>query len=258
MPERLYLGTAMAISGAAVSPNMGVYTRDPALAALMTFFNLRLGYWFGNPRWKLLNKRKRPLFAPSYLFAEAFALTNEDRSFVNLSDGGHYDNLGLYELLRRRCRYIIAVDAECDPEYRCTALAWLVRMARIDFGIDINIDIDHLVDRTIKPSKATTHWLKGEIRYPNGERGHLLYIKSSLLAAGKNGRLSADIIEYANRNPAFPHESTADQFFNESQFEAYRRLGQAIAEQLLADVPAAPRDLASVWGSLPEVQIKTI
>jgi ABC-type multidrug transport system fused ATPase/permease subunit len=255
-PPRLYLGTAMAISGAAVAPNMGVYTHDPALAALMTFFNLRLGYWYGNPRLNVAGKRKRPLFAPAYLFAEAFALTNEDRSFVNLSDGGHYDNLGVYELLRRRCRYIIAVDAECDPEYHCTALAWLVRMARIDFGIDIEIDIDRLVDRSARPCKAATHWLQGEIHYPNGERGQLLYIKSSVFAAGKNGRLSADIIEYANRNPAFPHEPTSDQFFSEAQFEAYRRLGEAIAGQLFAEVPVS-RDVASIWKRVAEGAMAT-
>src|SRR5581483_5063275 len=112
----------------------------------------------------------------------------------NLSDGGHYDNLGLYELLRRRCRYIIVVDAECDPEYRCTSLAWLVRIARI-------------ADRTGPRSCARVHWLTGDIEYPSipgakagAEHGRLLYIKSSLLAEGKNSGIGADVLEYAGRN----------------------------------------------------------
>ncbi len=266
-PPGLYLGTAMAISGAAVSPNMGLHTRDPALAALMTFFNLRLGYWFGNPRKDIPGHSKRPLFAPKYLVAEAFAMTNEDRRFVNLSDGGHYDNLGLYELLRRRCRYIIVVDAECDPEYRCTSLAWLVRMARIDFGIEIRIDIERIADRTGPRSCARVHWLTGDIEYPSipgakagAEHGRLLYIKSSLLAEGKNSGIGADVLEYAGRNPLFPHESTADQFFSESQFESYRMLGEGIAEQVFgkgqrhADITALFEHLESSTSEKPAVR----
>jgi hypothetical protein len=254
-PSRLYLGTAMAISGAAVSPNMGLHTRDPGLAAVMTFFNVRLGYWFGNPRKDIPGRHRRPVFAPKYLFAEAIAHTNEDRDFVNLSDGGHFENLGLYELLRRRCRYIIAVDAECDPKYRCTSLAWLVRMARIDLGVEIDIDIEKLADARPEPARALRHWLHGEIRYPpalgtrSGQRGQLLYIKSSLLADGANSGLGPDVVEYARSHADFPHESTADQFFDEAQFEAYRMLGACIAKSILRDQPA-PMSVASLFESL--------
>jgi Patatin-like phospholipase len=252
VPGRLYLGTAMAISGAAVSSGMGLHTRDPALAAVMTFFNVRLGYWFGNPRKDVPGRYRRPLFAPKYLFAEAFALTNEDRDFVNISDGGHFENLGVYELLRRRCRFIIAVDAECDPQYRCTSLASLVRMARIDFGIDIDIDIERIADSELKPPRASRHWLLGEIQYPPApgthvaERGRLLYIKSSLLAEGKNSGIGADVIEYAHSHPDFPHESTADQFFNEAQFEAYRMLGASIADTIFHEA-LSPASVAALF-----------
>jgi len=254
-PPRLFLGTAMAISGAAVSPNMGLHTRDAGLAAVMTFFNVRLGYWFGNPRMDIPGRYRRPLFAPKYLFAEALARTNEDRGFVNLSDGGHFDNLGLYELLRRRCRYIIAVDAECDSQYRCTSLAWLVRMARIDFGVEVEIDIEKLFDAKGEPPRALTHWLLGDIRYPPTpggqavEHGRLLYIKSSLLAEGKNSGLGPDVVEYARSHRDFPHESTADQFFNEAQFEAYRMLGAFIANSIVRGAPQA-LDVASLLAFL--------
>jgi hypothetical protein len=254
-PDRLYLGTAMAISGAAVSPNMGLHTRDPGLSAVMTFFNVRLGYWFGNPRKNVSGRYRRPIFAPKYLFAEAIARTNEDRGFVNLSDGGHFENLGLYELLRRRCRYIIAVDAECDPQYRCTSLAWLVRMARIDLGIEIDMDIETLADPKVQPPRALRHWLIGRINYPPvpGMRaaasGHLLYIKSSLREEGKNSGLRPDVIEYARSHPDFPHESTADQFFNEAQFEAYRMLGASIAKNIFSGV-RQPFNVATLFERL--------
>jgi hypothetical protein len=254
-PPRLYLGTAMAVSGAAVSSNMGLHSHDPALAALMTFFNVRLGYWFGNPRKHIPDRFPRPLFAPKYLFAEAFVHTNEDSNFVNLSDGGHFDNLGLYELLRRRCRYIVVVDAECDPQYRCTSLAWVVRMARIDFGIEIDIDIEAIADRDVQPPRARRHWLLGRIRYPTEPgspvppQGQLLYIKSSLRRDGENPGIGADVIEYAGSHPAFPHESTADQFFNEAQFEAYRMLGVCIGKAVFGQA-RLPMNISAIFDGL--------
>ena len=247
-PSRLYIGSALAISGAAVSANAGLATQGAAIAALMTFFNMRLGYWFGNPRFGALETSKRPTFAPKYLFAEALSLTNEDRPFVNLSDGGHFDNLGLYELIRRRCRYIVVVDAECDPNYEFSSLAQAIRMVRIDFNVDIEIDVQKLAP---KPGEryARGHWALGRIVYRDATKpaapfpdrglsdegpdvGELLYIKSSLLAEGANSHISADVIEFSRRFERFPHDTTADQFFTEQQFESYRKLGECIATHL--------------------------
>ena len=243
-PSRLYLGSALAISGAAVSSNAGLATQGAAIAALMTFFNMRLGYWFGNPRFGALETSKRPTFAPKYLFAEALSLTNEDRPFVNLSDGGHFDNLGLYELVRRRCRYIVVIDAECDPNYTFSSLAQAIRMVRIDFNVNIDIDVQKLAP--IPGERfARGHWALGKIFYPAANMavdfpdrgladagpdfGELLYIKSSLLAEGGNAHISADVIEFSRRYERFPHDTTADQFFTEQQFESYRKLGECIA-----------------------------
>jgi ABC-type multidrug transport system fused ATPase/permease subunit len=253
-PPRLYLGTALAISGAAVSSNAGLATYGAAIAALMTFFNMRLGFWFGNPRFASLQSSKRPPFAPKYLFAEGFSATNEDLPFVNLSDGGHFDNLGLYELIRRRCRYIIVVDAECDPAYSFSSLAQVIRMARIDFDVSIEINVEPIAPKPGE-SRARGHWTMGTIRYKDTDKdvnapfpdrglrqdgeteGKLLYIKNSFLADEKNGHISADVIEYAKRHSRFPHDTTADQFFNEQQFESYRKLAECIATQLLTNAP---------------------
>src|SRR5207302_1870602 len=111
----LTLGTAMAISGAAVSPSMG-YNSSPGVSFLMTLFNVRLGWWLGNPRTgNELYWYTGPLMALRPLFMEMFGLTSETEPWVYLSDGGHFENLGLYEMVRRRCRMIVVSDAGCDP-----------------------------------------------------------------------------------------------------------------------------------------------
>ena len=195
-------------------------------------------------------------------------MTNEDRPFVNLSDGGHFDNLGLYELIRRRCRYIIVVDAECDPTYSFSALAQAIRMARIDFDVSIKIDVEALAPLPGERC-ARGHWTMGTIVYKdpdkdanipfpdrglrnNGEtEGKLLYIKSSFLADNENGHISADVIEYANRHSSFPHDDTSDQFFTEQQFESYRKLAECIATKMLTDAPPI-RDIESLFEYLQQ------
>lgn len=247
MPTGLYLGSAVAASGAAVSSNMGMATRGATLAALMTVFNLRLGFWFGNPR-KNAQLRKRPTFAPSLLLLEGFSMTNENRQFVNLSDGGHFDNLGLYELIRRRCKFIIVMDAECDENYGFESLEQVIRFVRIDFNVHIDIDFQKIAPLS-GSTFASAHWVLGTIDYsqvtpgaghdrglsPYGEAktGYLLYIKSSLRVPEESAHMSRDVIGYAKRHPNFPHEPTSDQFFSEAQFESYRELGHCIANQLL-------------------------
>lgn len=230
------LGTAMAISGAAAAPNMGTATIKP-LVFLMTLLNIRLGYWLPNPV-KLLRKNNKVIHGfqywryspfsgvgPIYLLKELFGLINEKSAYVNVSDGGHIENLGIYELLRRRCKYIIACDAEADPNMHFEGLAKLIRYARIDLSIDIDIDLDAL--RKGEDGLSNKHCAFGTIRYGGNETGYLLYIKSSL-----SGDENEYIREYRSENEDFPHESTGDQFFDEAQFEAYRALGYHIADKM--------------------------
>src|ERR1019366_6022241 len=110
--DGIMLGTTVAISGAAANPNQGYHT-SAAVAFLMTVFNVRLGWCLGNPAGSTPSSNG-PTFGLVYTLAELFGTTNSESTFVNLSDGGHFDNLGLYELVRRRCRYIIVCDAEQD------------------------------------------------------------------------------------------------------------------------------------------------
>lgn len=230
------LGTAMAISGAALSPNMG-YHSSPVLALLMTLFNVRLGWWLGNPA-KSAWRRAGPLQSVWPLLIELLGLTDANRDFVYLSDGGHFENLGLYELLQRRCRTIVAVDAGCDPDFAFADLGNALRKARIDFGIEITFGPQHppgpewktkrlgLINRPKSPLPSP-YCAIGTIHYTDGKPGTLIYIKAAI-----HGTEPEDIGSYAAESPAFPHESTADQFFTESQFESYRRLGAHIGESV--------------------------
>lgn len=221
----LDLGTAMAISAAAASPSMGSFT-SRTFSFLMMLLNIRLGYWLPNPRAVLARaswRGLRPPFSgpgPGYLWKEALGTFDTRGRYVNVSDGGHIENLGVYELLRRRCKLIIAVDGEADPHMHFGSLATLLRFARIDLGISIDID-----PRKLRGEKGTStaHWTVGTIDYGGGELGTLLYLKSSL-----TGDEPAYIQAYRAEHPAFPHESTADQFFSETQLEVYRALGEHI------------------------------
>lgn len=219
----LDLGTAMAISGAAASSYMGTGTIK-GLVFWLSLLNIRLGYWVPNP--KRLSEVPDGLGPrPFSLWKELFGGIDENGKYVNLSDGGHIENLGIYELLRRRCKFIIAIDGEADPGMTFPSLMQLVRYAQIDFGIAIRMDLGDLRRNESGYSKA--HFVLGEIDYGGGRTGYLLYIKSSL-----TGNERDYVLAYHRSHPTFPHESTADQFFSEAQFEAYRALGEHIGEDL--------------------------
>jgi hypothetical protein len=220
--KKVSFAVPVAISGAAASPNAGYHTSG-ATAFLMTVFNVRLGWWLQNPRYGEQWHKPGPKLALFLLLQELAGRTSDESRYVYLSDGGHFENLGVYELVRRRCRYVIACDAGCDPEYSFEDLGNLVRKCQIDLGIDIEID-----PRPIRPDSDTGrsifHCAVGRIHYervdPNGEPGYLLYIKASL-----TGDEPTDVLQYAGQNPGFPHQTTADQWYSESQFESYRKLG---------------------------------
>ena len=230
----LTLATAMAISAAAAAPNMGTAAPGP-ISHVLALLNIRLGYWLANPK-KLLDKTGKETSSallanfsrrarPIYLMREALNLVDDSKKLVNITDGGHLENLGVYELLRRRCKYIVCGDAEGDPDMQFGGLATLIRFAHIDLATDIEINLDDL--RKDERGYSRRHCAIGTIKYPKGETGYLLYIKSSL-----TGDENAYVQEYRSKNPSFPHQTTADQFFDEAQFEAYRALGYKAAQTI--------------------------
>jgi hypothetical protein len=230
------LGLAMAISGAAASPNMGFYSSTP-VAFLMTVFNVRLGQWLGNPRNRGTSGRATPRLGLWWLVNELLGGTNDEAAYVYLSDGGHFENMGLYELVKRRCGLIIVCDAEADEQYGFSGLGNAIRKCRIDLGIDIDLDVRDIVpEKAGGPSKE--HCAVGKIHYEYADKaaptGTILYFKASL-----TGRESTDVRNYKDEHAAFPHESTVDQWFSESQFESYRRLGYQAVLSSIRSTPHA-------------------
>jgi hypothetical protein len=238
-PRGISLGTAMAISGAAVSPNMGYYS-SPSISLLLAFFNVRLGWWLGNPgpRGEDSYTRQGPDFAIKPLIDEAFGLTTDDKRYVYLSDGGHFEDLGLYEMVRRRCRFIVVIDAGEDTHLAFNDLGNAIRKIYIDLGI--RIDFTGLQDLRNRPPRAgiekpqhIPYHAVGFIDYKVADgdgsfNGTILYIKPAL-----HWTEPAGIASYAAAHSTFPHETTADQWFTESQFESYRALGFEITDQIL-------------------------
>ncbi|WP_139350223.1 patatin-like phospholipase family protein [Rhodanobacter sp. C03] len=220
------IGMAMATSGAAVSPNMGANTQ-PALAMLMTFFNIRLGRWCPNPG-KQDWRRSGPRSNLAWLIAEASGNTNERRSFVYLSDGGHFENTAVYELVRRRCSHIVMVDAGADPARAFEDLGNLIRKVRVDLGAEIELKLSDLY--ALKTGRSMAGFVRGQVTYAtNNERatGKILLIKPTL---GKDKLEPADVYNYARGDETFPQQTTLDQWFDESQFEAYRCLGSFLTK----------------------------
>jgi patatin-like phospholipase len=250
------LGTAMAISGAAASTNMGWQTVR-RLRFLMTLFNVRLGYWL--PR---LGKKPwpRPIEAPGpfYLFREMLGRVHEKARFINISDGGHIENLAVYELLRRQCKFIVAVDAGMEPKMECADLMRLQRYAAIDLGIRMHFDPTDLTLLPTTYSRAYAVLVKidyaPEQARPHAETsdqlGWMLYLK--LAITGTEPRY---VLDYRRQNPAFPHQTTANQFYDEAQFEAYRALGEFAAESLFREEivgPCMPTDLRAWFQKLAD------
>ena len=239
------LGTAVATSGAAANPSMG-YHSSPAITFIMTLFNARLGVWLGNPG---------PLGAQTYnrcgprssglvLLGEALGHTDSEHPYVNLSDGGHFENLGIYEMVRRRCRYIVVGDAGCDPTYTFEDLGNAIRKIRIDLGIPIDFEnrVDIYPKPAGKPESDARYCAVGTIRYsavdgPRAQDGTMIYIKPAI-CEGRDEPY--DVYNYAKTSADFPHESTGDQWFSESQFESYRALGRATVQSLISQGPHAP------------------
>jgi len=223
----LNVATAMAVSGAAASPLMGLGTAR-YLAFWMTLLNARLGYWVRKPS----PPPGRFGDAPGlpFLLREMFGRVDEKARYLNLTDGGHIENLGVYELLRRRCQFILAIDGEHDPTMTFHALTNLQRLAAIDLGVTIDLDLNDL--RLGQQGLSRSHFEFCRIRYPQepGETqaiGYLLYLKLSL--TGNEGEF---IRRYRYDEPVFPHHSTANQFFTEVQYEAYRTLGEHVGDKL--------------------------
>ncbi len=238
------VNAAMAISGAAISPSMGKMTRGP-IRFLMALLNVRLGVWLPNPLWRdrweatmapatggrlrrMLHGiakfvRTRP--RPRYLVKEMMGFNTLGSKFLYVTDGGHYENLGLVELLRRECTLIYCFDASGDHEDTFYTLGEAISLAREELQVEITIDPD-----TMKPpcphAFTPTDVVVGRIVYANQRPGILVFAKAAVTRDAP-----WDVRAFRQKDPRFPNHSTADQFFNEQKFEAYRALGAHTASR---------------------------
>jgi hypothetical protein len=245
------LATAMAISGAAVNPNMG-YHSSPLVTLIMTLFNVRLGWWLPNPKFRRRGLRRRvaalmhaslqdlmakksPRLALGPMINEMLGGTNDTTPYIELTDGGHFDNLGLYEMVLRRCKQIIVVDVGADPKCEFEDLGNALRKIEIDLGVPIEFrnNTIHMRAGTVTTNLRCA---LADIRYecvdggPRCSSGTLIYIKAAL-----NGQEPPDVLQYGKTHSTFPHEATTNQFFTESQFESYRHLGSFAIDQIVAN-----------------------
>lgn len=240
-PEGLSLGTAVAISGAAASPSMGAYS-SPLIGFIMTLLNARLGAWLGNPgaagarSWQ----DAAPRSTVRALAQEALGLTSNDAPYVYLSDGGHFENLGLYEMVLRRCKLIVVLDADCDPGGAFNNLGNAVRKLRIDLGVSIDFDAGAMQALRAQRSRSAVARIGYAAVDDGGSDGWLIYLKVMRL-----GNEPPDVENYYRSHPDFPNQSTGEQWFDEAQTESYRMLGLHSVDELCAGFKG---------GSLDELQ----
>lgn len=253
----LTVQAAVAISGAAFASAMGSQARP-----YQTFFaltNARLGSWLANPAYLVARAQRAQqkdwtmprlprLRRLTYLLREIFGAFPSSGQMLLCTDGGHYDNLGLIELLRHRCQLIYCIDASGDSPPLAETLAGTITLAREELGVEISLDDPlALVPGSAQPlrpehpltglngrlSQATV--CKGTItyptatRFPNGDHtctGRLVFAKAALSAD-----MPYELLAYAVENAAFPRDSTGDQWFDHKQFDAYTALGRLIGKR---------------------------
>ncbi len=250
--EGVRLGSMITVSGAAASPNWG-YHSSRLTAFVMTLFNVRLGLWLPNPATATASQIQigKPDNSILAILNELVGTSSDTRQAVYLSDGGHFEDLGLYEMLRRRCRRIVLVDAGQDAGCTFFDLGNAIRKARIDLGAEVAMRPMSILSRAAierDPTRAAgaIGFAVGDVTYPapsgaDGEpaRGVLIYLKPSFLPG-----IPADVRAYGLSDPGFPHDSTLQQWFTESRFESYRKLGRWQMDQVMGDLPpgAVPLD----------------
>lgn len=239
----LTLPAAVAMSGAAVAPSMGKLTRRP-LTFLLALGNVRLGVWVPNPRWvasgaSWIGAWRPP--RPSYLLRELFGRNRVDGRYLFVTDGGHYENLGLVELLRRGCTEVYCFDASGGESF--SELGDAVALARSELGVEIEIDPTPLVptatsssgQETVKePDVASDSAVKGTFRYPvDPDTGvvvtGVLYYARNVMTSKAPWDVRARHVE----DPTFPHDPTTDQLYTDQKFESYRALGARAATRAL-------------------------
>lgn len=261
----LTVQAAVAVSGAAFASAMGRQAR--AVQTLFALTNARLGTWLPNPafvrRWTCAGTpgHEHEWHSPglpklrriSYLLREVLGAFPPDERLLYVTDGGHYENLGLVELLRRRCTEIYCIDSSGDSPPFAGTLAEAITLAEQELGVSIVLQYpEALVPGGAAPLDpplplaslsgrlSQSAVVRGTITYPpesglpeDARTGTILVAKALLTRD-----LPYSLLSYACEHAVFPHDSTGDQWFDHGQFDAYVALGRALAEQVDVLAPA--------------------
>jgi Patatin-like phospholipase len=248
----LTVQAAVAISGAAFASAMG--RASSWYGTLLAVSGARLGSWLPHPDYLLLRREMaeaRDWTLPgmphvrrfSYLLRELLGIHPYFQRLLNVTDGGHYENLGLVEALRRRCRTIYVIDATGDSPPTATTFGEALRLAHDELGVVITPnDPLNLEPGSAKPFEPSVELaalnarlskdgvIIANIQYPaesdlppHKRIGTLILAKASLWP-----ELPYEVLSYAAKHSLFPHDSTADQFFDEGSFSSYKRLGYSL------------------------------
>ncbi len=250
----LTLATAMAISGAALNPHSGVagqgITRKRVVSFVLGILNLRLGVWLPNPNPQ--HKSWKSFHPGNFLQSAFYGIKSwagyqayyENAACIQTSDGGHFENLGVYELIRRELDLIIISDASADVTFTFSDFRNALRLAEADLNVEISLDDNEKLSNLmpdegkkmgLSMAEAQKGYLSGTIRYKNNKEGRFIYLKSTMIG-GQRIRTKSYKLEY----PRFPDQPTSDQFFDESQFSAYRDLGYTIACDMVENCNLTP------------------
>jgi hypothetical protein len=247
---RLTLPSLMAVSGAALSPMMGRFTYPP-VRFLMALTNVRLGVWVPsplNPHWDAPPADRSTWWRRAwrsvvdgwhepgawYVLREALGALRPDARFVYLSDGGHWENLGLVELLRRRCTHLLCLDASGGTSGAGQDIGRAIALARSDLGVEVELDPRPTIagDDGLAADVAA----RGTVRYPGGPAEAKLVYATAALTEGSGW----DLHSFSRRDHAFPRHPLGKQMFTDEQFEAYRALGHAAGRRAFELLNIAP------------------
>jgi hypothetical protein len=204
--------------------------------ALMAALNVDLGIWLPNPRLTSNPATRFPKVRYGYLFKEILGWYDETDRYVFVADGGHWENLGLVELLRRRCETIICLDASGDQIGKFTTLRQAVELASLELaGIVERIDLEGLtaispVDGGMAAASVTVL----PVEYTGGGQAIIVYAKAQMAS-----NLDIALRRYAKEDPIFPNYSTANQFLRNKQFEQLVALGRSAGRDVLAALAPA-------------------
>src|SRR5450756_1134459 len=203
----------------------------------MALANLRLGVWVPNPR-QLDVFRERSTFhqvlpRPQYFLREMVGLNSLDAPFLYVTDGGHYDNLGLVELLRRKCKTIWCIDASGDQVDTFDTLGGALQTAEGELQISIEIHPEaDMAPTAAQPASGPWYvkapYCRGTITYPDNQVGTLIVVK-----AGVPTNAPWSVTSFADQNSKFPCDPTLDQLYDADRFDAYRELGEFCVDEAI-------------------------